>query len=106
VGLDIQPLQAFGGEVAGIDLREPLTPAAVAAIEAGMDRHAVLVFHDQPVTDQQQLAFTAHFGPILNENNKMTRAEDRRLDAAFADVSNLDKGARLKGRDDKGRMSS
>jgi len=27
------------------------------AIEAGMDRWAVLVFHDQEVTDEQQVAF-------------------------------------------------
>ena len=106
MSLAIRPLHPFGGEVDGIDLRESLSTAAVAAIEAGMDRHGILVFHGQAITDEQQLAFTAHFGPLLNENNKLTSPEDRRLAAAFADVSNLDKGARLRGRDDKSRMSS
>jgi len=36
----------FVGEVEGIDLRQPRKSEAVAAIEAGMDRFAVLVFHD------------------------------------------------------------
>jgi alpha-ketoglutarate-dependent taurine dioxygenase len=37
----------FVGEVSGIDITSPLAQEEVAAIEAGMDRHAVLVFRDQ-----------------------------------------------------------
>jgi len=48
----------FAAEVEDIDLRAPLDAAAVAAIHAGMDRHGVLVFHDAPLTDEQQIAFT------------------------------------------------
>ncbi len=106
MAIAIRPLQPFGGEVGGVDLGETSLPETIAAIEAGLDRHALLVFHDQFISDEQQVVFTANFGPLLKENNKMTRAEDRRLDAAFADVSNLDKGARLRSRDDKSRMSS
>jgi len=40
----------FAGEVDGIDMRKPLTPDEVAAIHAGMDEYAVLVFHDQRIT--------------------------------------------------------
>ena len=47
----------------GIDLHHRL-PAAVAAIEAGMDRFAVLAFRDQRIDDAQQLAFTRNFGPL------------------------------------------
>jgi alpha-ketoglutarate-dependent 2,4-dichlorophenoxyacetate dioxygenase len=43
----------FAGKVSGVDLTQPLSPDAVAAIEAGMDRYAVLVFHDQTLTDAQ-----------------------------------------------------
>src|SRR5487761_1501924 len=35
---------AFAGEVDGLDCRRPLDDDAVAAIEAGMDEYAVLVF--------------------------------------------------------------
>jgi alpha-ketoglutarate-dependent 2,4-dichlorophenoxyacetate dioxygenase len=52
----------FVGEVTGVDLAQPLSREEVAAIEAGMDRHAVLVFHDQKITDEQQMAFSRNFG--------------------------------------------
>ena len=54
----------FFGEVEGIDLRQPATSEAVAAIDAGMDRFGVLVFHDQRIDDTQQLAFSRHFGAL------------------------------------------
>jgi alpha-ketoglutarate-dependent 2,4-dichlorophenoxyacetate dioxygenase len=57
---------AFAAEVSGIDCRRPLGGAQVAAIEAGMDQYAVLVFPDQDITDEQQLAFTRHFGELEN----------------------------------------
>jgi len=44
----------FVGEVSGIDITKPLTCDQVDAIEAGMREHAVLVFHDQPLTDQHR----------------------------------------------------
>ena len=47
---------------AGAGLSASIAPAApapdVASIDAAMERHAVLVFRDQPLTDEQQLAFT------------------------------------------------
>ena len=63
----------FAAEVEGIDLCAPFDAAAVAVIHAGMDRHAVLVFHDQPLTDEQQIAFTKSLGKIeLNTANNVT----------------------------------
>ncbi len=32
-----------------------------------MDRYAVLVFHEQRISDEQPLAFTRNFGEIENE---------------------------------------
>jgi alpha-ketoglutarate-dependent 2,4-dichlorophenoxyacetate dioxygenase len=54
----------FFGAAEGIDLRQPATPGDVAAIEAGMDRFAVLVFHDQRTDDAQQIAFSRNFGTL------------------------------------------
>jgi alpha-ketoglutarate-dependent 2,4-dichlorophenoxyacetate dioxygenase len=63
--VSIHPLHpVFVGEVAGVDCRGPLSPAEAAAIEAGMDQYAVLVFRDQNITDDEQLAFTRHFGEL------------------------------------------
>jgi alpha-ketoglutarate-dependent 2,4-dichlorophenoxyacetate dioxygenase len=95
----------FVGEVSGIDLRQPLGAEEVAAIEAGMDRYAVLVFHDQPVSDKQQVAFSRNFGEIeLAVNSNITKAEERRLSVELADISNLDRDNRIFERDDRRRM--
>ena len=56
----------FAGEVDGLDLARPLTPEDAAAIHAGMDRYAVLVFHGRPVTPEQHMAFTLALGAIEN----------------------------------------
>ncbi|MCW3476440.1 TauD/TfdA dioxygenase family protein [Limobrevibacterium gyesilva] len=95
---------AFVGEVGGIDLRTPLAPDTAAAIEAGMDRYAILVFHDQHVTDAQQVAFSLNFGALEPSLANVTKPQDRRLELNIADISNLDKNNRLLGRDDKRRM--
>ena len=54
----------IGARLTGIDVRRPLTPAEVAAIDDGMNRHAVLVLPGQDISDEQQLAFTRNFGPL------------------------------------------
>jgi alpha-ketoglutarate-dependent 2,4-dichlorophenoxyacetate dioxygenase len=80
----------FVGEVSGIDISKPMSRDDVAAIEAGMDRYAVLVFHDQEITDEQQMAFTVNFGAIENaRGGNVTKPEDRRLVEGMNDVSNL-----------------
>ncbi len=91
MSLLITPLtESFAGEVSGIDLREPLAEADVDAIEAGMDRYAVLIFHDQRLTDEQQVAFSRNFGEIeLAIGGNVTEPSERRLAVELADVSNL-----------------
>src|SRR5882757_3364630 len=56
----------FVGEVSGVDLRKPLTPQEAADVEAGMDKYAVLLFPNQDVTDEQQMAFALNFGEREN----------------------------------------
>src|SRR4029453_16753732 len=82
----------FAGEVSGIDMRQPMTPEEVAAIHAGMDRYAVLVFRDQDIDDAQQLGFTRSLGEIEHAVGASLRAAaDYRLPTTFADVSHLDR---------------
>jgi alpha-ketoglutarate-dependent 2,4-dichlorophenoxyacetate dioxygenase len=95
----------FAAEVTDIDLTKPLTPDEVAAVHAGMDEYAVLVFHDQPVTDEQQLAFTISLGDIEHSIGASLRKPDEyRLPTTFADVSNLDKNNQVYGREDRRRL--
>ena len=94
----------FVAEVEGVDLRAPLDVAAAAAIHAAMDRHAVLVFHDQPLTDEQQIAFTKSLGKIeLNTANNVTRLDQRRLSIEMSDISNLDQHNNMLASDDRRR---
>jgi alpha-ketoglutarate-dependent 2,4-dichlorophenoxyacetate dioxygenase len=95
----------FVGEVKGVDLRRPLSAEDVEAIEAGMDRYAVLVFHDQPLSDEQQVDFSRNFGEIeLAVGSNVTRPEDRRIPVELADISNLDRDHQVFARDDRRRM--
>jgi alpha-ketoglutarate-dependent 2,4-dichlorophenoxyacetate dioxygenase len=95
----------FVGEVSGVDLRRPLSREEVAAIEAGMDRYAVLVFHNQDITDAQQIAFTLNFGEIENSaGGNVTQANQKRLDPLMNDVSNLGEDNRPLARDDRRRL--
>jgi alpha-ketoglutarate-dependent 2,4-dichlorophenoxyacetate dioxygenase len=106
MSIDIRQLhQHFVGEVSGIDITRPLSPEAVRAIEAGMDRYAVLVFHDQHVTDEQQVAFSRNFGNIeMAVGSNVTALTERRLALELADISNLDRDNKLFARDDRRRM--
>ena len=80
----------FVGEVSGIDIAKPLSREDVAVIEAGMDRYAVLVYHDQEITDEQQMAFSRNFGELENaRGGNVTKPEDKRLVDGMNDVSNL-----------------
>lgn len=52
----------LGAEVRGVDLREPLTPEIIAALEAGLLEHGVIFFRDQPIEPQHHLALAQAFG--------------------------------------------
>ena len=95
----------FAGEVSGVDITQPLSRDAVAAIEDGMDRYAVLVFHDQRLTDDAQRAFTRNFGVLeASPGGNITKLHERRLPLDMQDASNLDKDQKPLARDDRRRM--
>lgn len=95
----------IGAEVDGIDLRTQLTAQQVEAIHEGMDRHAVLVFRGQALTDEQHLAFTRSLGEMEDARGSSLRnAADFRLPTTFADVSNLDGNHQPFGADDRRRL--
>jgi alpha-ketoglutarate-dependent 2,4-dichlorophenoxyacetate dioxygenase len=92
----------FAGEVSGIDITEPIGREDVAAIEAGMDKYAVLVFRDQRFTDEEQMAFSLNFGAIENAHGgNITKDKDKRLAAGMNDVSNLGKDGKPLARDSR-----
>ncbi len=104
--LSIRPLNPeFAGEVSGVDITQPLSRDEVAAIEAGMDRYAVLVFRDQHLSDDAQRAFTRNFGSLESSpGGHIATAAERRLPLDMQDASNLDKDHKPLARDDRRRM--
>jgi len=94
----------FAGEVSGIDLRRPVNPQEVAAIVEGMDKFAVLVFHDQEIDDTQQLAFSRHFGTLELSTGDIRKPEERRVGMEIGDISNLDRDNKVLARDDRKRL--
>jgi alpha-ketoglutarate-dependent 2,4-dichlorophenoxyacetate dioxygenase len=105
----IQPIDPvnrdfFAGIVSGIDLSRTLTDAEVAAIHAGMNRFGVLVFNDQHLTDDQQLAFSRQLGPLETATGDIAAPQDRRLGMELGDISNLDKHNEVLPREDRRRL--
>ena len=96
MNIAIRPIHpVFVGEVSGIDISQPISREDAAAIEAGMDRYAVLVFHEQEITDAQQMAFSLNFGKLEDaRGGNVTKPEDKRLVEGMNDVSNLGRDGR------------
>ena len=87
--LELQPLQPFAAVATGIDLREPLTPEQLKAVEDAMDQHAVLVFPKQALTQSQQIAFAKSLGPLDMGLRKLKGGPHRLEFAELADISNV-----------------
>lgn len=98
--------QGFVAEATGIDLRAPLGPDLVAEIEAAMDRYAVLVFPDQPLDDDQQVAFAKHFGRLEADPTQVAADQRRLTHPDMTDVSNLDAEGRIMQVDNRRRLAN
>ncbi len=107
--LSIAPIDSvhrpfFAGVVSGCDTTQPLAPAEIAALHAGMDRFGVLVFREQRLDDAQQVAFSRSLGPLEEATGDIAAPEERRLGMELNDISNLDKHERVLARDDRRRL--
>ena len=96
----------FAGEVSGIDITKPLTGEQAIQIEKGMDEFGVLVFHDQRLTDEAQMAFSRNFGELELATNNLRDGKDQRLGAHIADISNLDANNNVLARENRRRLFS
>src|SRR3984957_14759284 len=99
--------EVFAAEVDGVDLTRPIAPDDIAAIEDAIAEHAVLVFRDQRITDDQQLQFSRYFGELEETRGTgIGKPGEQRLHPAFADVSNLDTDNSVLARDNRRRLYS
>jgi alpha-ketoglutarate-dependent 2,4-dichlorophenoxyacetate dioxygenase len=103
--LTITPLHpCLGARVEGVDLARPVDDGTFAAIFEAFQEHQVLVFHDQVLTDEQQMAFSRRFGAL--ETTIVGTGRENRLHPNLVDLSNLDPDGndRLMGWEDRRMM--
>jgi alpha-ketoglutarate-dependent 2,4-dichlorophenoxyacetate dioxygenase len=95
----------FVAEVSPVDLRRVHDRETLVEIRAGMDRYAVLVFHDQPFADDEQLAFAQRFDGELHTKTGISALRKSRLgNEALGDISNLDEHGNILESGDRRRM--
>jgi alpha-ketoglutarate-dependent 2,4-dichlorophenoxyacetate dioxygenase len=97
--------QHFVGEVTSpIELRNVHDEATLQEIRDGMDRFGVLIFHNQPFTDEEELAFAQRLDGELNRNRVLDKK--RWNNDALVDISNVDESGDLLDTHSRRRMYS
>ena len=90
--ISIKPVRPdFVAEIGNVDLTHPISEALFREIEAAFEKYAVLIFHGQPLSEDQQNSFANKFGPLGRpaapfrppNTDRLTRPES-------ADISNVD----------------
>ena len=62
---DIRPFPgSVGAEIVGLDLSQPVNDQDFARIHRAHLDHHVVVFRDQRITPEQQIAFSRRFGVL------------------------------------------
>lgn len=63
--VDVTPITTrVGAQISGVDLRKPLSPADVHAVQDALLEHLVLFFRRQNVSPAEQIAFARQFGEV------------------------------------------
>ncbi|QTF71729.1 TauD/TfdA dioxygenase family protein [Arthrobacter woluwensis] len=75
--LDFTPLSArIGAEIRGLDLSGDLDPDTVTQIREALNRHKALVFREANIlTDEDQVRFASHFGPLTKAHPTVASVE-------------------------------
>lgn len=103
--MKVLPLRpTFAGRVEGLDLRGPLGDDQIAAINAAMDRFAVLVFSGQRFNDDEQYGFGKQFGTIEGTATAVDQARLRLANKQINDISNIGHDGKLLPATDRRRM--
>lgn len=96
----------FAAEVEGIDLRTVHDPEALGQIREGMDEYGVLVFRNQPFSNEEQLDFAQRFdGKLHTKTSVAAMGKNRFGNEALTDISNVAENGELRARDDRRRIS-
>lgn len=104
MALSIEPLHPlFAARIGGVDLRQPVADAVLQEIVAALARYAVCVIgHDQPLTNEQHIAFSGRLGPLeRGKAPKIAGTGERVPYPEIIDQSNLDEVGEIYPDEDK-----
>src|SRR4029453_10251868 len=94
----------FVAEVSPVDLRTA-GEDTLAEVRGGMDTYAVLVFHDQPFTDAEQLDFAQRLDGALHTKLGSSAIQKNRFgNEGLGDLSNLAENGEIMKSDSRRRM--
>jgi alpha-ketoglutarate-dependent 2,4-dichlorophenoxyacetate dioxygenase len=103
--MQIQPVNPdFVARVSDIDLRLPLSDREVQEIDRAMDKYAVLIFSEQQLDDEQEVAFAERLGKLEAKRAVVDAHKHRLSDPRMNDISNLDTNGEIMAADDRRRM--
>jgi alpha-ketoglutarate-dependent 2,4-dichlorophenoxyacetate dioxygenase len=89
----------FVARVSGLDLSKPLDDGAFTQVRDAFHHYAVLVFPEQRISDDQQIAFSERFGPL---EVSIRKDRPRRIaNPRVSDISNVDERDRVFDPDDE-----
>lgn len=96
----------FAAEVSKINISKELSDDEIEELRIAIDKYGVLVFRNQPLSDEQQVRFSEYFGDIeiADLKNNITKTSERRLSQMFSDISNLDKDQKILEKDGRQRL--
>jgi alpha-ketoglutarate-dependent 2,4-dichlorophenoxyacetate dioxygenase len=95
----------FAAEASPIDLRAARDRATLERIRDGMDEHAVLVFRNQSLTIQEQIAFAQRLDGKLHTKTGISAVVKNRLgDVPVGDISNVGPDGKILPAEDRRRM--
>lgn len=94
----------FVAEIGDVDLSQRLAVEDLAAIEQALWKYSVLIFPDQTLSVEQQLAFARNFGPLETSIAQLRPGAQLRLPPEIADVSNLNQDNQIWAKDSARRL--
>src|SRR5262245_4437056 len=90
--MELVPLgPGFGVEVRGISVLDVATDAeAYKAVRAAFEEHSFLLFRDQPIADDVQVAFSRAFGPL-----ELTKVASLGANSFYSRLTNIDETGKI-----------
>jgi alpha-ketoglutarate-dependent 2,4-dichlorophenoxyacetate dioxygenase len=100
MGILVTPVQGdFVAHLTGLDLSRPLDEGDFGQVRDAFHRYAVVIFPEQALTDDEQIAFSERFGPL---EVSLRKDRQRPIDnPRISDISNVDEKDRVFDPDDE-----